>query len=512
MKRGLALPSKSGTVTRRSNPFSKYQTDPCGYAREVLKLRLTPDQELFLQSIVENRRTNVMASHAIGKTFGAAIAANWWFDCWDEHIVYVTGPSWAQALGLTFKQIRVMRRERQLPGRILDTGWVYDEDPIGKDKHFIRAINAERGEGFQGEHIAPLLIVLEEAVGVPNYIWEAARGLMTEEACRQFAIGNPTDESTNFGTACSAPGQTTFSISVLNHPNIVDELQCLPPPFPGAARLLWLREMLEEECQVVPELIGDAFSFYPLEAIDAALKGKPADPEAPKQFYLPNAVFQGRVLGIFPTQADEQVIPRGWLANLPVLVPNEAPEIGSDQARFGSDRTTIAIRCGSVLLSVRELRQIDQALVTDALKDAAQEAASWRADKDPKKVPIKLDVTGGLGTGPHDFLKREGYTVEGVNASSSAQEGEKYPNRRSELWFATRERARTKNLDLSRLPKDLRERLIRELSAPKWKLDSAGRKVVEQKDKIKDRLGESPDLADGVNLAFSGKTKKSIRF
>ena len=38
--------------------------------------------------------------------------------------------------------------------------------------------------------------------------------------------------------------------------------------------------------------------------------------------------------------------------------------------------------------------------------------------------------------------------------------------------------------------------------APKWKLDSAGRRVVEPKDVTKEKIGRSPDDMDAVNLAY----------
>ena len=141
--------------------------------------------------------------------------------------------------------------------------------------------------------------------------------------------------------------------------------------------------------------------------------------------------------------------------------------------------------------------------VTGALIETARETGAM-AGVDPKTITIRIDVTGGLGAGPADALRSEGYAVVDVNSSSEAIETEQYPNRRSELWFVTRERARTKDLDLSRLSPDLRSRLERELSTPKWKPDSRGRRVVEKKDEIKKRLGASPDLADALNLAFVG--------
>lgn len=485
---------------RRAAPppdYTVYQTDPEGYAAAVLHVTLTPDQAAILRALAVGRYTLVMASHAVGKTFVAAVAACWWYDCWAQHIVYVTAPTWPQALGLTFKEIKRQRRGHQLPGRILDSGLVKDTDLSAEPGHFIRALNAENGEGFQGEHTAPILIILEEGVGVPRFIWEAMRGLMTHPACRCLVIGNPTDEATEFGTAASNPQYTTLSISALDHPNIAAELRCDPPPFPAAVRLLWLYEMLRDECEVVDTLTADCFRWVALPQMEQALAGQPADLSA-QWIYKPTAIFQGRVLGQFPTQASTQVIPRAWLVGIEPQAATGAVEIGCDVARFGDDRTTIFVRQGYAVLWGCELRQYDSLAVAMACKEAADTWGGAAA----KTVPIKLDTTGGLGAGPYDLLVSWGYAAESVNSSSAATDPTAYPNVRSELWFSTRAYARDKQLDLSRLPADLAARLIKELSAPTWKADDKARKVVEAKAAIKARLGVSPDLADGLNLAF----------
>ena len=189
-----------------------------------------------------------------------------------------------------------------------------------------------RAKGFQGEHSAPILVILEEAVGVPAYIWEAADGLMTVPECRQLCIANPTDEATNFGVSCASANYNVLTVSALDHPNIQAEVFGHEPPFPKAVRLAWLEEMLEKECEAVDALSGDAFEF----------------PSGSGKYWLPNAVFQGRVLGEFPSQADEQVIPRGWLASQPVLEQKGQIEIGVDVARFGNDRTCIAVPAGAL--------------------------------------------------------------------------------------------------------------------------------------------------------------------
>lgn len=464
----------------------------------------------MLQSIVDNRYTLVKASHAVGKTFTAAVAESWWFDCWSQHIGYITAPTWDQSFGLTFKQLKSLRRAKSLPGLILER-IIKDVDKLREGDHYVKALNAERGEGFQGEHSAPILIIIEEGPGVPKYIWDAIGGLMTNPLCRVFAIGNPTDEATEFGIASQSSLYNVMSISALNHPNIQAELRCEKPPFPDAVRLLWLYEMLEKECEIVEgKATEDAFKFVSLPEIKNALEGRSADPSE-QWVYMPTAYFQGRVLGEFPTQADQQVIPKSWLKYQPVLtwLETDIPELGCDPARFGDDRSTIFVRRGPCLLKGREIRKMDADEVASACRDEAYEAArGFRPDLNKedqealaKTFKTKVDVTGGLGVAPVVLLRKMGFTnVIEVNSSSAAKDKEQYKNVRSELWFDMRDRAKEKRLDLSRLRKDIRERLERELSAPKYK--APGQKIVEEKAQMKARLGYSPDLADGANLAF----------
>lgn len=487
----------------------KYRNDPIAYAWDILGSRLTEEQEGMLESIRTRRQTAVLASHSVGKTHLAAIAANHWFDTQEESIVYITAPSWDQCLGLTFKAVKRFRLRQNLPGKILDSGWVKDEDRYRETGHFIRAINAEKGEGFQGEHTAPMLMIFEEAVGVPPYIWEAAKGLMTHPENRQLCIANPTDHATSFGQAVDSGLYNVLHISALQHRNIQAELIGKEPPFPEAVRLLWVRDMLQSDAETVERPDGDCFQWHSLATVNAVLE-RPEQArlilaEADLVWWLPTANFQGRVLGQFPTQADEQVVPRGWLDRLaPCALTARVPEIGCDVARFGKDRTTIVRRQGPRCLKIRILTQLDNLMVTAALREEAADAAkdAGLPAEAAKRIPIRIDVTGGLGTGPYDILANDEYLVIPVNAGGSPLDKEQFKNKRSELWWQTRDRVRDKELDLSPLPRELREKLVHELSAPKYKVDANGRKVVESKEDTKKTLGFSPDVADGFNLAY----------
>lgn len=482
-----------------------WRVKPEVYAKERLVLDLTPEQVQILYSIIKNRRTAVKAHHSLGKTFVAAVAALWWIDCWDSHIAYITAPTWGQALGLTFKQAKRLAMLNNLDFDILDSGIIRDKDKFRQTERFIKALNAENGEGFQGEHTAPILIIVEEAVGVPKYIFEASEGLMTHEECRILEIANPTDESTQFGEHCQLPDYEVFSFSALDHQNIEAELHCKPVPFDGAVRLLWLCEQLGKECEVVESPDADSFEFYTLDVVRKAVDGTAINGNSPKCYYKPTAFFQGRVLGEFPTEASDKIIPPGWLKTLPKLSINKdhPVQLGCDVARFGDDRTTIFSRIGSVALTGKELRKFDTIAIADAVEELAKEVAKklGLSLEAAKKFPINIDVTGGLGAGPYDILKSRGYNVRAVNSSEKANDESMYRNKRSELWFDVRDRAKDKNLDLSHLDMDIRRRLEKELSTPLYKIQS-GKKVAEDKADTKKRLGASPDLADGFNLAY----------
>ncbi len=500
------------TVRRRSSKLTrKWQTFNCPPGYHWSKVLTTADAGTQPTVSITVPKTHTFITSAVEhNTWMAAMACNWWMDCWDRHIAYITAPTWNRALNLCFKEVRRQRHAARLPGEILETGIVRPKRGVASLDHFIQALNAEKGEGFQGEHSAPILIVIEEAVGVPAYIWAAANGLMTHPECRVLAIANPTDEANAFGTACANPTTHTLTMSALDHPNIDAELRCEPAPFPDAVRLLWLYEMLRDECLPCPLGEPESFDWWSLPAIDQALAGTPITPHSPRTGYRPNALFQGRAQGDFPSQPAQQVIPPAWLANLPTLDGEGLPQIGCDPARFGEDTTAIAVAWGPKLLSLTELRRMDTVAVADALRDSIVDTSA--ATGCPiTEIPVLIDTTGGLGAGPADTLFAEGYDVRCVCFSDQAIDPTTYPNRRSELWFTLRERAREKNLDLSALAPDMLTRLKRELSTPRYKIDSAGRKVVDSKDVMKAKLGASPDRAEAVNLAFAYEPKRGAR-
>jgi phage terminase large subunit len=491
--------------------FRSYQNNPVGYAKDILKVGLTAAQEQILISVAANRRTAVKGGHGVGKSFDEAVIACWRYDCWEKSITYITGPTWT-AVDRPFQQVAILRRAVGLPGEILQTGFIRDPDRSLRALHYIRTLNAEEGEAVQGEHKAMMTVLIDEAPAVKPFIWKSAsHGLMTGPANRIVAFGNPTNEATTFGEVCSDEEWSVLEISALEHPNILAQLECKPVPFPdNDLGLIWLRERMVDGCKIVDgPPTGHAFEYWNLSTITDAINGIPVgrNPDARKATYIPEGDFEARALGRFPTEAFSTVIPKAWLESLPgslPILPHWIPEIGVDVALKGDDRTVIVVRRGPVVLWITEIRKIDTEEVAGCIIEAARRAGA-ECGCDPSCIPIRIDITGHLGRGPWQRVLAQGFRfAEGVNSSESAFDRELYVNRRSELWFSSRDRIYTKDVDLSKLPKGQRSTLIRELSAPQYTRNGRGQKVVEPKEVTKKLLkGVSPDYADGFNLAFS---------
>jgi hypothetical protein len=80
-----------------------------------------------------------------------------------------------------------------------------------------------------------------------------------------------------------------------------------------------------------------------------------------------------------------------------------------------------------------------------------------------------------------------------------------YPNVRSQLWFDVADCARAGGIYLSRLDRKTLRQLKAQLMAPEWDLTPTGQRAVEPKKKTREKIGRSPDDADGFNLAhFEG--------
>ena len=165
--------------------------------------------------------------------------------------------------------------------------------------------------------------------------------------------------------------------------------------------------------------------------------------------------------------------------------------IGVDVARFGDDATVFFKRQGLVAFEPVVIRKLDNMAVADRL-------VSYIAENGPDAV----FVDAGAGAGVIDRVRQLGCLVTEVAFGGRAL-SEKYRNRRAEMWIemAAWLRSGGQIPDHATLKADL--------SAPTYLFDASGKMVLESKDRLKERLGRSPDLADALALTFAALVGKS---
>ena len=163
---------------------------------------------------------------------------------------------------------------------------------------------------------------------------------------------------------------------------------------------------------------------------------------------------------------------------------------GVDVARYGADRTAVAVKQGRHLAA---LVSWQHASIPETVRRILTLADQWHP------TTINVDDTG-VGGGVTDMLREAHAPVTGINYAQAAKDPTRYPNVASELWFDFQQQLGSVTIDpaLDHLPD-----LMQELSTREWHIDSRSRRQIQAKDAYKHaNLVGSPDLADAVLLAF----------
>ncbi len=430
-----------------------YVDDPVGWA-QARGIFAWSKQRDVLRSIITHKRTAVRSAHDTGKSFTAGLASAFWVDQHPigEAFVASTAPTYPQVHAILWEEIRKQHRTLKLAGRVLqsdewktDDGTLigYGRKPADTDEH-----------GFQGIHRRFVLVVIDEACGVPEQLWTAVEAITTNADCRILAIGNPDDPNTEFGKVCKpGSGWNVIEISAFDTPNFTDE------PVPDSLRHLLL----------APEWVED--------------KKRRWGETSPR--------YVSKVLGRFPEIGHDTLIEPRWIeaAQQRSLAPGSTTALAVDVARFGADRTCLGLARGPLFRIIGDHGKTATTETTGLAVVAAREHAV---------TEIRVDGVG-VGGGVVDQLLEQGWPVLDMQSGAGALDSEHYKNARAEWWWGLRERFEAGDIDLD--PAD--DELAAQLGSIKYKFTSRGQIQIESKDDMKKRGLPSPDRADTAMLAYA---------
>jgi hypothetical protein len=363
--------------------------------------------------------------------------------------VVVTAPTSAQLYDALFAELK--RWVKELPPTIQDLLDVKQERielKASSTEAFIsaRTSRAEQPEALQGVHSENVMLVADEASGVPEAVFEAAAGSMSGHNALTILLGNPVRSSGFFFET---------------HNRLKDEW--------------WTKRVsCEDSARVSQEYIDDMKSRYGEES---------------------NA-YRIRVLGEFPRSDDDTIIPMELLESAKhrdTRAYEDAPIIwGLDVARFGSDSSVLCKRQSNVVHTLERWRNLDLMQLTGAV------VAQYEAC-DHKSRPAEILVDSiGLGAGVVDRLIELKLPARGINVSESPAMGGTYLNLRAELWHKAKAWLEKRDC---KIPNN--EDLIGELATVRYTFTSNGKIKIESKDDIRKRGLKSPDMADAFVLTFA---------
>ena len=447
---------------------------PVDFARDVLKVNLWSKQEEVLAALPRHQRVAVKSGNGLGKGFCAAVAVLWFLHYYNPAIVLSTAPTFRQVRHILWRQIRQLHRRatQVLDGKILDTRWELAED------RYALGFSADTADQFQGFHSPNMFIVVDEAEGVSDEIYEAIEAVMTSDGSRLLLIGNPTTVSGVFRRAFYEESSLyhNITISALDSPNVATGRVVIP----GLTTARWVNERKNIWGEENPLYRARVLGEFPDQAADTLIKL--SDIESATQKATPDGQPHSR-----KQKAGPQPEPTGTGTPEGTPLPSEDIILAVDVARFGTDRSVILRRQGDSVQEVRTFQGMDTMQLVGWVVAAIQEF-------EPSQVCID-EI--GVGAGVVDRLREQGYRVRGINVARSARQSTLFANLRAEGYWKLRELFA---LGAIELPPD--SQLMGELAALRYSYESQGRILMESKEAMRQRSLPSPDRADALMLAF----------
>ena len=457
-----------------------FRTDPSQFAKRVLNVEPWHKQRDILNAVANHRKVAVRSCNGAGKTFTAALAVIWWLMSYDNAIVITTAPSERQVKELLWREIRQL----YMPHRDIIGGKLTRTRLDFAPNRYAYGFSTNTEDRFQGFHSGNILVIVDEASGVDEFIYYAISGILTTQNAKLLMIGNPHGLAGTFYDAFHKNRKEYHTV----HISAFDT-----PAFTEAGITAENIADMEYPDPVDEEATDDEQPHPSTHKIPLGLSTPLWALSTFNEYGPQSSVFQTRVLGDFPSQANDTLIAlrdiEAAVKRPHVVQPDDKPIVGLDIARFGDDKTVIIVREGIRVLHIEELRKSDLVNTTGRVITVADEF---------KARHIMIDEVG-IGAGVLDTLKQDRkFITTGINGGSRSDDPNKYGNLRAQIFEGLRQRFADGDISIPNDPE-----LISQLASLTYRYNARGQLLLESKEIIKGHGRQSPDKADALAYAFA---------
>jgi phage terminase large subunit len=306
----------------------------------------------------------------------------------------------------------------------------------------------KQADALAGGHADYMMYVLEEAGGIPDSVAATAEaGLATGIETKLLCVGNPTMLEGPLYRASRADPALWYVVHITGDPKDPKRSSRVSPQ--------WCQEQINEYGPENPWVLVNVFGRFPASSLNV-------------------------LLGPEEVEAAMNRVP------MPVMYERAQKRLGGDMARFGDDRIILFPRQGLRAYMPITMRNATGPEVAARIGLAKQ---NWNWEV------CLLDDTGGWAASVHDSMIQAAMAPVPVNFAGKADDP-RYLNRRAEMHFRLAQWVKRGGC----LPRTAG--LKKELTAPTYTYVN-GKFQIEEKKQIKERLGFSPDEADGLCLTFA---------
>lgn len=435
-----------------------WRSNPEYFAKTLFNSVLWDKQIEVMNSVRDNPKTAAKSGNTTGKSYDAALIAMWFLLSHYPSKVITTAPGWNQVENILWKEIASLSRKATILGHPIGGQLLASELKLNEE-WFAIGISTDDVNRMQGFHSPYLLVIIDEALGVPPMIWEAIQSL---HPYRVLAIGNPLDPIGDFYNCFSSPLWHKITVSCLDCVKWQDEHGKIP----GLVSREWIEEMRSE--------LGEGAPLY-----------------------------QARVLGEFPEDIEATLIKRQWVeeARNRDLEETEEDSIKIEAcdvaSKHGDSETVKTYRYGHTFKNIKAYQRIPTTETRDILSH------------DYLKLELNDLVidADGLGEGLDDMLREKNvpfYDFHG-GYGQKALDSEKYKNLRTQFYLIVAKKFEKGLYDLRQLPQKEYEILKNQLCCIRVKPhDAMGRMQIETKEDLQARSIKSPDFSDSFMMTEYG--------
>lgn len=468
-------PDLDFTTPEGIDEYAKWgRTSPDEWIETILNCSMWTIPKLIARAVFHRKtdgattRVVVPSCTSAGKSHTAARIAIAFLNLYTPSTVITTAPTFRQVESILWKEIGTAYANARMA---MYRGGDVKQTKIDIDKdHFAIGISTDEPERFQGLHNRFVLVVGDEASGLPPSVYAAMENPLAAGDFRALLlIGNPTQPTGNFKDAfINESGlYTVFQISCFDTPNFTE----------FGITMEDIRENKWKQ-KIAGKPVPRPYLITPEWVYERSL-----------EWGEQSILFQCYCLGRFPEQGISSIFSEWSVTDAMKSIkvePSGSPVAAVDVAWGADTETVFALRKGGHVFP------LERWMGQDNVFSAGRIATLIRKHK---PIITRVDASGDPGV--YDILLHNGFAVEAFNGAERALENEIFGNLRAELFYSLSQKVQNGELQLPDDPK-----LFSQLLDIRRDHDTKMRLLILSKKQMRSMGIKSPDRADALMMLF----------